>query len=396
LMSRYVFAVIACDRCDLKPLHTDDEQLPLDIDDSAITEDQAQTVRTINAGQTPTTMTGAIHIVKLRRIWSVISSSIYPATPQAMSPMSRDCANMSFRAPQLRQCLEEWKTNIPCQAQNSSSASLSVFTSHDWFQLAYHHSIILLYRHYLSCGFQGRVADSCSRQDIDRAYQDCFASAREMCLLYRHTYQRSSVRYTWGSLHILFLGALTYLHCLWTSAHVRRIAPPLDVINTCTACNMVLVIIAERWDIAAPYRDLFSRLSEGTIRMICGTLQRPLGVPIESTLSTDSRIRNVYSDPIQAPRQYQGYSDAEVQQAAPSATAAWAPPAGVAGAYSSSAPEAPMPHHEDPTLAQLPIFDMSEVDDWITGLEDINVPDESEWLVQDMIRGFGVQQDRHL
>lgn len=304
-------------------------------------------------------MTGSIHIIKLRQIWSQISSSIYPATPGALSLASEDCATVSARIHPLRQSLDEWNASTPSQPQNFSSGPLSVFTSRDWFRLAYHHSILLLYRHYLTCGHNEKRAASmeprCRRQDVDTAFRECFSSAREICLMYRQTYQQSSVRYTWGSLHILFLGALTYLHCLWTSEQVRKAAAPLEVINTCTACNMVLVIIAERWAAAASYRDLFEKLSERTINMICGALQRP-------QLDLNSgRI----SEHVSPPQSHDADASFIAQFGDP-----------------------------DPMLSQ-PVFKDSEIDGWIMGLGDMNVPDESEWLVQDLIRGFGSQQDSH-
>jgi hypothetical protein len=36
------------------------------------------------------------------------------------------------------------------------------------------------------------------------------------------------------------------------------------------ACTTVLVNIAERWNLATSYRDIFGALSERTINMICG------------------------------------------------------------------------------------------------------------------------------
>jgi hypothetical protein len=36
------------------------------------------------------------------------------------------------------------------------------------------------------------------------------------------------------------------------------------------ACTTVLIIIAERWNEASSYRDIFELLSESTITMICG------------------------------------------------------------------------------------------------------------------------------
>jgi hypothetical protein len=82
----------------------------------------------------------------------------------------------------------------------------------------------------------------------------------------------------------------------------------------------VLVIIAERWNLATSYRDLFEALSEKTISMVCG----------------DENLPN----PSRAP---------------------W-------GLENPS---------EDPIL-----------EDWINnGLNDMAIPQESEWLVQELLQG---------
>ncbi|KAI7197641.1 hypothetical protein KC363_g172 [Hortaea werneckii] len=88
--------------------------------------------------------------------------------------------------------------------------------------------------------------------------------------------------FTWGSLHILFLGGLTYLYCLWRSRHIRQIARQADVVNTCMACTTVLIIIAERWKLATSYRDIFEVLSERIISMLCG--DQTSSAPVDNAL----------------------------------------------------------------------------------------------------------------
>lgn len=41
-----------------------------------------------------------------------------------------------------------------------------------------------------------------------------------------------------------------------------------DISNTCTACTMVLVVLAERWEQAAPFRDIFEALASKTMSMV--------------------------------------------------------------------------------------------------------------------------------
>jgi hypothetical protein len=163
---------------------------------------------------------------------------------------------------------------------------------------------------------------------MTQAFVECSVHAREMCLLYRRLYQNATIKFTWGSLHILFLGGLTYLYCLWKSKHVRETARRADVVNTCMACTTVLVIIAERWKTSASYRDIFEALSERTINMICGDGTRPdtTGTPTVAS-----------------------------QRFGTDAT---------------------------PTADTPPL-----VPDWVVGLDDMAIPQESEWLVQELLQG---------
>jgi len=106
---------------------------------------------------------------------------------------------------------------------------------------------------------------------------------------------------------------------------------------------MVLVIIAERWSLAASYRDLFEALSEYTINMVFGSLgkQGPDGGFANSHLPSNNSLM------------------------------------------------AAVPSNEASTQF---VFDDSQLDNWLVNAEQMNVPDESEWLVHDFIRGFATNQ----
>lgn len=233
---------------------------------------------------------------------------------------------------QLRRELDDWQASLPNQLSPSRSHPLSVFASSEWFQLAYDHSILLLYRPYItgtvcqegpSSDRYGVTSDD-EQEAIDRAFEECSVRAREICLLYRRLYQSSSIQFTWGSLHILFLGGLTYLYCLWRSKRVREMTRQTDVVSTCMACSTVLVIIAERWNLATSYRDLFQTLSERTTCMVLGT----------GNLEPSRR-------PSTEPQLDFGI------------------------------PAAPEEHLQD----------------WIMNLNEMSIPQESEWLVQELLQG---------
>ncbi|KAG4432740.1 hypothetical protein IFR05_011770 [Cadophora sp. M221] len=159
----------------------------------------------------------------------------------------------------LHKQLSYWRDSSP---QVSTQTTLSVFDSNSWFNLAYNHSILLLYRGQLTRHYSTAEPRP---QDI---FLQCSRAAQEICLEYRRLHiKQQPVSYTWGALIILFLAGLTYLHCLWTSDISDGIRQD-EISNTCTACTMVLVVLAERWEQAAPHKDIFEALASKTMAMI--------------------------------------------------------------------------------------------------------------------------------
>lgn len=304
------------------------------MDDENITSAGLMASPRANVTDPPTLMTGFLHAIKLRRLWTKISDNIYP-------PLNWRCGNgcaQRVTVESLRQELDKWRQDTPDQLNYSGSHALSVFTSKSWFQLAYDHSILLLYRHYMmgAHGSEPPAPDGGSQggpsasEAMERALEECSVRAREMCLLYRRVYQSSSVQFTWGSLHILFLGGLTYLYCLWRSEKVRSSVRPADVVATCMACTTVLIIIAERWNLATSYRDIFEALSQKTIDMVCNGGQQQGGSASLPALGAGPGMESQ------------------------------------AGAGFGSPPP---------------------LQDWIMGLDDLAIPQESEWLVQELLQG---------
>ncbi|KAL4940185.1 fungal-specific transcription factor domain-containing protein [Aspergillus oleicola] len=250
-----------------------DVELPADIDDEDITSTKFSSAARTTATDPPTLMTGALHVIQLRRLWAKFSDRLYSkASHSSINIQTRETAVKS-----LREELEQWRSSLPSQVDFAQSNPLSVFASSEWFRLAYDHSILLLYRPFITSSEQGdRINedyfDGNLRYDeeiVNLAFDECAKCARDICLHYRRLYQSSSVQFTWGSVHILFLGGLTYLYCLWRSQRVREKTKQTDVVSTCLACSTVLVIIAERWKLATSYRDLFETLSQKTISMMC-------------------------------------------------------------------------------------------------------------------------------
>ncbi|PVH76155.1 hypothetical protein DL98DRAFT_657644 [Cadophora sp. DSE1049] len=232
-----------------------DIEYPSDIDDSLITPTGILGQPRTSTTEPPTSMSAAIHTFKLRRIWSQIHISLYSSLDTNERSNSANPAHTEY----LHQQLREWRDTSP---QISTETTLSVFDSNSWFKLAYDHSLLLLYRGQLTRHYPT------PEERPQRIFMECSRAARDICLEYRRVFiKQQPVSYTWGALNILFLAGLTYLHCLWTS-DIRVTIRQDEISNTCTACTMVLVVLAERWEQAAPYRDIFEALASKTMAMV--------------------------------------------------------------------------------------------------------------------------------
>lgn len=204
----------------------------------------------------PSTMSKSIHTFRIRRLLSRIHSTLYSSTASCCSGKSaHDTQIQQFRAE-----IENWRTEIPLEIRCAGEA-LSLFSTSDWFDMEYNYTILQLYRVQII----DRQAGSPNR---DQVFIDCLRAAEGICHSYRRQFLGKPTRCTWSALHELFLAGLTYLHCLWTSPAAREVHRQGQVSSTCTDCTIVLVIIAERWKVAAPYRDIFETLANRTIRMM--------------------------------------------------------------------------------------------------------------------------------
>lgn len=198
-------------------------------------------------------MSTAVHVFKLRVIWARVHSSLFSDT----SSLKVEDPVYQVRIKELRTDLENWLATAPPSGPGASD-DLSIFNKSVWYELNYSYTILLLYR--------GQLAKY--EESSDQLFEECIKAARTICQGYRRLYIGTAVRYTWGTLHCLFLAGLTYLHCLWTSPVAWKSVRPADVNKTCTDCTMVLVAIGEGWQGAAPYRDIFEALSSRTVSMI--------------------------------------------------------------------------------------------------------------------------------
>jgi hypothetical protein len=229
-------------------------QYPTDIDDWCITDTGICGTPRSSLSDPATGTTRAIYAFRLRRLWGCIHTSLYSDTV-----LSNPANKLHLtRIQHLRTELENWRASIPPLTPLAGEA-LSLFTTSDGFDLDYNYALLLLYRVQIIAS-KGAA--------IDSIFFECMQAAASICHGYRRQFIGKPTSYTWGALHELFLAGLTYLHCLWTSPAVREATRQDQVSSTCTDCTIVLVVMAERWGAAAPYRDIFEALAGRTMTMM--------------------------------------------------------------------------------------------------------------------------------
>ncbi|KAF2489230.1 hypothetical protein BU16DRAFT_531570 [Lophium mytilinum] len=256
------------------PLQGIDAEYPLDIDDSCITASGICGTPRSLFSDPPTNMTKAIHTFRIRRLLGSIHTSLYSDITRSNPGQEAHRAQIE----RLRAEIENWRALIPATLSHTGQM-LSLFASSHWFDFEYDYAILQLYRAQI---VDGRGGSS------DAIFIDCLRAAEDICHGYRRQFLGKPTNYTWAAVHELCLAGLTYLHCLWTSPTVRGANSQSQVCSTCTDCTIVLVLMAERWDAAAPFRDIFEALAGRTMAMMDDKAQGKWTVSSASTLGDDT------------------------------------------------------------------------------------------------------------
>ncbi|KAI2695446.1 transcriptional regulator family: Fungal Specific TF [Penicillium roqueforti] len=236
------------------PYQEVDVEYPIDIDDSCINETGLVGTPRSSPTDAPTNMTRAIHTFRIRRLLNRIHTYIYSkADPRYSRKHDQQTDVKNIRAE-----IEKWRSEIPPTAFHPGE-ELVLFTTADWYDLEYNYTILQLYR--------AQIVDH-RVETTDEVFLDCLGAAENICRSYRHHFLGKPTRCTWAALHELFLAGLTYLHCLWTSPAARQAAGHGQASSTCNDCTIALVVMAERWDVAAPFREIFVALASRTMLMM--------------------------------------------------------------------------------------------------------------------------------
>lgn len=247
-----------------------DVDFPLDLNDEAMTLTGPLSEPRSSNQQPATTISAAIHTIRVRQIWGRIQNVMYPQV--VTSDMGPDVRAMLLRG--FRAELRGWLEGAPEQLQSNREAN-NAFGSHEWFEIMYHHSILMLYRQSLTAAQEGE------------AFLECARAGERICQLYRHLHMRNQLKDTWGALHVLFLGSVTFLYCLWSSPETRSRYRLDEVAAICSCTMVILAVMAERYEVVRPYRDTFETLAGATQTMLveAQTSSEPQVLPVLPTSS---------------------------------------------------------------------------------------------------------------
>ncbi|KAH7126515.1 fungal-specific transcription factor domain-containing protein [Dactylonectria estremocensis] len=262
------------------PIQEVDTEFPLDINDSSITEDGMNGLPRQSSSDPITTTSHALHQFRVRCIWARIYESLYSNTASER----HDRQSYLAQVQKLRKELDDWLAETPPEPRRPS-IPITVFARLEDYKATYNESLLFLYR--------GQLTDKEKVQDD--VFLECMQAASDICQSCKRLYIGKPINYTWSTLHVIFLAGLTNLHCLWTSTAVRQAVRIDSVSNTFTTCTMLLAIMAERWEGAAPYRDLFEALASRAMAMMVERKQHETApaLPAPSAESDNPNIEDL-------------------------------------------------------------------------------------------------------
>ncbi|KAI9042021.1 Positive regulator of purine utilization [Aspergillus affinis] len=235
-----------------------DAEFPLDIEETYLSQTGICGSPRSSPAEPPTMMTHAIHGFRIRSLLGCIQTALYSDSTLLYPDIRK------VRVQELSTDLGKWKAESPPPMIPPEGGALSYFVTPDWYETNYNYAVLQLYRI--------QITDT-KDPAPDEIFLKCLYAAKALCHSYRRQSIGKPITYTWSALHELFLAGLTYLYCLWTSPTAREASRHDQVSSTCMDCTMVLVILAERWPDAAPYRDVFDALASRTMTMMADLQQ---------------------------------------------------------------------------------------------------------------------------
>ncbi|KAF2623200.1 hypothetical protein BU25DRAFT_494418 [Macroventuria anomochaeta] len=195
----------------------------------------------------PLDMSTFIHIIQLRQLQSNIQSLFYAA-----DTTYTQAGGTQLHQANIRARLEDWISRSPRYTQST----MATFQSTEWFQIAYSHALLLLYR------------PSPASPVVDAAaLQTCADSAIGLISSYSTLYAKNKITYTWIALHGLFMASVTMLYTLNVSHDIRSSTTKTVVRSNIASCLALFQVMAKHWPLAIRCHDIIERLGNATLAL---------------------------------------------------------------------------------------------------------------------------------
>ncbi|OAL23373.1 hypothetical protein AYO22_06423 [Fonsecaea multimorphosa] len=223
-----------------------DVALPANIEDSYETEEEI-TAAIAQSSANPhhiTSLTAAIHIIRIQQLESKISHTVC-RVDKPISELN------PHKITKLRNALEEWKAAIPYYVSHPDKEGKLPYSTTDYHMIQYHKALVLLFLPLLP-------SLSPSHPDFRLfAY-----SAGQICQMYKRLHNNQSyISFSLLALHANFVAGLALVYCFCLDPRLFDANFSSDI----RACSTMLYAISERWPAARKVRNAFESLVSATI-----------------------------------------------------------------------------------------------------------------------------------
>ncbi|KAG0649390.1 Positive regulator of purine utilization [Hyphodiscus hymeniophilus] len=207
-----------------------DVELPLSLSDIDLLPEDNSPGHGRSGPLLPSDLSTFIHIIKLRQFGSRIQSVFYPTKTAGLDTKLVSSERDIFRAE-----LENWIVSAP----RYTLPTPAVFQSIEWFQIAYNHALLLLYRPSPACP-----------ETTTHSLRICSDASISLIILYLTLYSKNKFAYTWVSLHSLFVATVTMLYTL-TRQEIRATTTKNVTESNINSSLSLLQNMADVWPEAA-------------------------------------------------------------------------------------------------------------------------------------------------
>ncbi|KAJ0110287.1 uncharacterized protein J7T55_000720 [Diaporthe amygdali] len=220
----------------------------------------------------PRDLSTFLHTVELRQIQSKIQRTLYPVK----MANAIDTVLLEQERYSLRLALDDWIARAP----RYSKPTQATFQSPDWFQIAYSHGLLLLYR----------PSPACPIISLE-SLQICADSAISLISSYSSLYAKNKITYTWIALQSLFMASVTMLYTLWVSPEIRKSTRKVVVQSNVRSCLALFDAMEDHWPLAQKFYSIIDRLGQAAVGLFDPNNDAPS--PLSSNLNNAAHFHQI-------------------------------------------------------------------------------------------------------